>query len=114
MAAFAMCAACAAEYRDPGNRRFHAEPICCADCGPTLRLTGAGGASLTAGAGGVLADAGARLRDGQILAIKGLGGYHLATAAGDEKAVAALRARKHREDKPVAGMVGGLAGARVL
>src|SRR6201996_7502080 len=69
MAAFAMCAACAAEYRDPGNRRFHAEPICCADCGPTLRLTGADGASLTAGAGGVLAEAGARLRDGQILAI---------------------------------------------
>jgi hydrogenase maturation protein HypF len=120
MAAFAMCAACAGEYRDPGNRRFHAEPICCADCGPTLRLTGADGASLTAGAGGVdgaggvLAEAGARLRDGQILSIKGLGGYHLATAAGDEKAVAALRARKHREDKPFAVMVADLAGARLL
>src|ERR1700744_493021 len=64
MAAFAMCAACAAEYRDPANRRFHAEPICCADCGPTLRLTGADGASLTAGAGGGLAEAGGRVRGG--------------------------------------------------
>jgi hydrogenase maturation protein HypF len=121
MARFTMCAACAGEYRDPADRRFHAEPTCCADCGPSLRLTGADGALLAGGAAGrggadgvVVAEAGARLRDGQLLAIKGLGGYHLATAADDEKAVAALRARKHREDKPFAVMVADVPGARLL
>jgi hydrogenase maturation protein HypF len=131
MAPFTMCAECAAEYRDPANRRFHAEPTCCPDCGPALRLTDSAGAPLTGGAdvvggaGGVgglsgaavavaVAEAAARLRGGQILAIKGLGGYHLATAADDEKAVAALRAGKHREDKPFAVMAADVAGAREL
>ncbi|HEX3750018.1 MAG TPA: carbamoyltransferase HypF [Streptosporangiaceae bacterium] len=84
-------------------------------------VTGASGAGVVGGAGveaevpgAVLAEAAARLRGGQILAIKGLGGYHLATAANDEKAVAALRARKHREDKPFAVMVAGVAAAREL
>ena len=118
MSPFTMCAACATEYRDPANRRFHAEPTCCANCGPTLRLTSPDGAPLMGGAGvtaeNVLAEAGARLREGQILAIKGLGGYHLAVDATSEKAAAALRERKHREDKPFAVMVADVAAAREL
>ncbi len=116
MAPFTMCAACAAEYHDPANRRFHAEPICCPVCGPTLTLTSPDGTPLSGGAAGpvgaVLAEAGARLREGQILAIKGLGGYHLAVDATSEKAAAALRERKHREDKPFAVMVADVAAAR--
>jgi hydrogenase maturation protein HypF len=118
MAPFTMCAACAAEYRDPANRRFHAEPTCCAACGPTLALTGPDGTPLTGGTGvtggNVLAEAGVRLREGQILAIKGLGGYHLAVDATSEKAAATLRERKHREDKPFAVMVADVAAARDL
>ncbi|MHA6623204.1 carbamoyltransferase HypF [Pseudonocardia sp. DLS-67] len=106
MAGFPMCPACAAEYHDPADRRFHAQPICCPDCGPTLRFTGGGGDPVRAAA--------AALRDGAVLAVKGLGGYHLAALAADEAAVAALRARKHREDKPFAVLVPGLAGARAL
>ncbi|MBA3327105.1 MAG: carbamoyltransferase HypF [Solirubrobacterales bacterium] len=90
MASFAMCDACRVEYEDPADRRFHAEPIACPDCGPRLSME--------------VADAVAHLRDGAILAVKGLGGYHLACRAADEAAVARLRARKHREDKPFAVM----------
>ena len=111
MAGFAMCPACAAEYRDPGNRRFHAEPTCCPACGPALALVGPGG---DAADGGPLTRAAALLRDGKILAVKGLGGYHLAVDATSEKAAAALRERKHREDKPFAVMVPDLATAREL
>jgi hydrogenase maturation protein HypF len=111
MSPFTMCAACAAEYRDPANRRFHAEPTCCADCGPALALTGPDGVTY---AGDSVAGAAARLRDGQILAIKGLGGYHLAVDATSEKGAATLRQRKHREDKPFAVMVPDVATARVL
>ena len=111
MAGFAMCPACAAEYGDPGNRRFHAEPTCCPACGPALALAGPG--PDTAGGDPVTIAAGL-LRDGNILAVKGLGGYHLAVAATSEKAAAALRERKHREDKPFAVMVPDLAGAREL
>ncbi|HEY2518995.1 MAG TPA: carbamoyltransferase HypF [Streptosporangiaceae bacterium] len=113
MAPFTMCAACAAEYRDPANRRFHAEPTCCPDCGPRLALTGPDGAPL-AGAGDPVAAAATRLRDGQILAVKGLGGYHLAAWAASEQATAALRARKHREDKPFAVMAADVTAARAL
>jgi hydrogenase maturation protein HypF len=111
MAPFAMCAACAAEYHDPGNRRFHAQPVCCPDCGPRLRLLDAHGAELP---GDPLSQAGRRLADGQVLAVKGLGGYHLAVAATSQAAAAALRGRKHRADKPFALMVAGLAAAREL
>ncbi len=90
MAGFEMCAECRAEYEDPADRRFHAEPIACPACGPTLSMP--------------LADAIAVLRDGGILAVKGLGGYHLACDASSEPAVARLRARKHRERKPFAVM----------
>jgi hydrogenase maturation protein HypF len=111
MAAFAMCADCAREYHDPGDRRFHAQPVCCPACGPSLRLLDRQG---TAAGGDPLAGAAARLRDGAVVAVKGLGGYHLAADAASEPAVAALRARKHREDKPFAVMVADLDGARAL
>ncbi len=111
MAAFAMCPACAAEYHDPADRRFHAQPTCCPACGPRLWLRDGGGAGP---AGGVLAAAARALREGQVLAVKGLGGYHLAADATSQDAAARLRARKHREDKPFAVMVGDLAAARAL
>ena len=91
MAGFEMCAACRNEYEDPRDRRFHAEPICCPACGPQLSLP--------------IDEAVALLRAGRILAVKGLGGYHLACDATNEEAVARLRSRKHREDKPFAVMV---------
>ena len=116
MAGFAMCEQCAAEYHDPGDRRFHAQPVCCPRCGPRLRLVAPSGAVLAGPvlAGPVLEQAGRLLRDGRVLAVKGLGGYHLATAASCEQAVAALRSRKHREDKPFAVMAADLDAARRL
>jgi hydrogenase maturation protein HypF len=117
MAGFAMCAACAAEYHDPANRRFHAQPVCCPACGPRLTLVAADGTQLSGPGGppdGPMAGAVAALAGGQVLAVKGLGGYHLAVDAASEKAAALLRARKHREDKPFAVMVADLAGARAL
>ncbi len=117
MAGFAMCAACAAEYHDPANRRFHAQPVCCPACGPRLTLLAADGTELASPEGtpeGPLAGAVAALAGGLVLAVKGLGGYHLAVDAASEKATALLRARKHREDKPFAVMVADVAGARAL
>ncbi|HEV8424319.1 MAG TPA: carbamoyltransferase HypF [Actinomycetes bacterium] len=111
MAGFAMCADCAREYHDPADRRFHAQPVCCPACGPALRLLAPSG---LAADGEPLAAAGARLRDGAVVAVKGLGGYHLAADAACEPAVAALRARKHREDKPFAVMAADLEAARAL
>ncbi|WP_328307628.1 carbamoyltransferase HypF [Actinomycetospora sp. NBC_00405] len=109
MAGFPMCPACTAEYHDPTDRRFHAQPVCCHDCGPTLRLGGSPDSS-----DGVLARAAARLRAGEILAVKGLGGYHLAVRADDADAVARLRAAKHREDKPFAVLAADLGAAAEL
>jgi len=111
MAAFAMCGDCAREYADPADRRFHAEPIACPACGPRLRLHDADGRTLD---GDPLARAAAAIRAGRIVAVKGLGGYHLAVAAQDEAAVARLRSRKHREEKPFAVMAAGLDSARTL
>src|SRR5919107_762107 len=111
MAGFAMCADCAREYHDPADRRFHAQPVCCPACGPALVLLDRDG---RADAGEPLATAAARLRDGAVVAVKGLGGYHLAADAAYEPAVAALRSRKHREDKPFAVMVTDLESARRL
>ncbi|SUA46220.1 carbamoyltransferase HypF [Nocardia africana] len=107
MADFAMCERCAREYHDPGDRRFHAQPIACPDCGPTLRYSGPG-------TGDPVAAARKTLREGGIVAVKGIGGYHLACAADDEDAVARLRARKRRGAKPFAVMVADLPAARTL
>jgi hydrogenase maturation protein HypF len=111
MADFVMCEQCAAEYHDPANRRFHAQPTCCPDCGPRLALIDPAGAELS---GEPLARAAELLRQGRALAVKGLGGYHLAADAGCEEAAATLRARKHREDKPFAVLAADLAAARRL
>ena len=110
MATFPMCPDCAAEYEDPADRRFHAQPICCPACGPQLALVDRDGAPRPAE--DPLAEAAARVRAGDVVAIKGLGGYHLAVLAGDETAVAGLRHRKHRDDKPFAVMVADVAAAR--
>jgi len=100
MAPFEMCPACRAEYEDPADRRFHAQPIACPDCGPRLWLE-AGGVEV---AGDAIAEAARRLRAGEILAVKGLGGFHLACDATNEAAVDLLRARKRRPAKPFALM----------
>jgi len=111
MAGFGLCADCAAEYADPADRRFHAQPVCCPACGPRLRLLDAFGVER---AGDPIISTAALLAAGKVLAIKGLGGYHLAVDAGSEPAAAALRERKHREDKPFALMVADLSAARRL
>jgi hydrogenase maturation protein HypF len=112
MAEFAMCPQCAKEYHDPADRRFHAQPVCCRDCGPTLRLVDAQG--IPAASGDPIMAAAALLRTGKVVAVKGLGGYHLAAQASSETGVAALRARKHREDKAFAVLVRDVAAARQL
>jgi hydrogenase maturation protein HypF len=110
MRAFAMCADCAREYRDPGNRRFHAEPTACPACGPRLWLEVGGGRIDS----DVLKSAARLLREGKILAVKGLGGFHLACDAKNRAAVQTLRRRKGRVSKPFAVMVRDLAEAARL
>jgi hydrogenase maturation protein HypF len=114
MSGFTMCAACQAEYDDPLDRRFHAQPNACPDCGPRARLVDRNSADAGAGHLDAIAAAAAALGDGAILAIKGIGGFHLACRADDDAAVGALRARKHREEKPFALMVGNVEAARAL
>jgi len=101
MAGFTQCDACQSEYVDPAHRRFHAEPNACPDCGPQLRLLDAGGQAID---GDAIAATLARLRSGEIVAIKGLGGFHLACDARQLAAVVRLRERKQREEKPLALM----------
>lgn len=107
---FTMCPACQAEYDDPLNRRFHAQPNACPICGPTLTLTDVTGAILPET--DVISAAARLLREGRILAIKGLGGFHLACDATNEAAVRLLRARKRRPHKPFAVMMATLAEIR--
>ncbi|MCK9878625.1 carbamoyltransferase HypF [Frankia sp. Ag45/Mut15] len=138
MARFPLCPRCAAQYADPGDRRFHAEPICCPDCGPRLRyLPLAGDDNPPTGRAGPTADtalaadparasgavlgtdaaleaAQRTLAAGGIVAVKGLGGYHLACAADNDAAVARLRVRKGRPERPFAVMVPDLATAAGL
>ncbi len=102
MSAFEMCAKCRHEYEDPKNRRFHAQPNACPACGPALRLLNSDGGEIKGG--DPISDIIAYLDDGRIAAIKGLGGYHLACDATNEKAVAAMRERKMRKEKPFAVM----------
>jgi len=111
MAGFEMCDACQAEYEDPLDRRFHAQPNACPVCGPQARLLERDGTPVE-GLEDPLAAAAQDLLDGRILAVKGLGGYHLACRADSEEAVAALRARKHREDRPFALLVADVGAAR--
>lgn len=114
MSVFAMCERCRSEYADPTDRRFHAEANCCPACGPRLRFVRTqidhdgnrfpADASVN-GDDEAIADAISALRRGEIVAVKGIGGYHLAVDAGNEAAVARLRTRKHRDEKPFAILV---------
>ena len=109
LAPFALCPACAAEYADPADRRFHAETTCCPDCGPQLTLIDSLGQAM---AGNPIAETLRLLRAGAIVAIKGLGGFHVVCQADDAHAVARLRARKAREEKPFAVLLANVASAR--
>jgi hydrogenase maturation protein HypF len=109
---FALCPACRLEYEDPADRRFHAQPLACAECGPRLWFEGPSG--VVEGTDAAIAAAQHALACGDVVAIKGLGGYHLACDAASTGAVDTLRQRKARRDKPLAVMVGDLAAARRL
>jgi hydrogenase maturation protein HypF len=128
MAGFAMCELCQAEYEDPGNRRFHAQPNACPVCGPRARLLWPDGTERVVGVCGgdgrerpaslvpddAIRAAARALSEGLIVAVKGLGGYHLACRADRLHAVDALRERKHREDRPFAVMAPDVAAAEAL
>lgn len=112
MARFPMCAACRAEYEDPQDRRFHAQPVACPACGPHLVLEQSSGARVLTD--DPIVSAVEALTKGRIVAIKGIGGYHLACDARDPGAVSLLRRRKHRPAKPLAVMVPGITVAHAL
>ncbi|MGD9310708.1 MAG: carbamoyltransferase HypF [Desulfosarcina sp.] len=103
---FTMCPQCQAEYDDPNDRRFHAQPNACPTCGPRVTLCNAQGKTLDAD--NPIDEAADRLRAGRIVAVKGLGGFHLAVDATNQEAVERLRRRKHREEKPLALMCGDM------
>src|SRR5215475_15354950 len=103
MAAFKMCAACQAEYDNPASRRFHAQPNACWDCGPQLMLRGVSGGRIDVAE--PIREAARLIQQGSVVAVKGLGGFHLACDAQNETAVAKLRERKRRVEKPFAVMV---------
>ena len=104
MRTFPLCDACRKEYEDPLDRRFHAEPVACPVCGPHLQFVAAAATNPAEGDEGALTAAVAVLHEGHVLAVKGIGGYHLMCDARSEAAVARLRMRKHRPDKPLAVM----------
>jgi len=106
MSTFPMCEECEKEYHDPSNRRFHAEPIACQKCGPSLSLLDSNGNRISQG--DEIEKAIELLNDGKIIAIKGLGGYHLACDAKNDEALFELRKRKHRDGKPFALMAKNL------
>jgi hydrogenase maturation protein HypF len=127
MAGFTMCELCRAEYVDPGDRRFHAQPNACPVCGPSAQLLWPDGAEYVNASGAqagrttgrgirdnAIQSAALALAEGLIVAVKGVGGYHLACRADSQRAVAALRARKHREDRPFALMVRDSVAAQAL
>jgi len=102
MAGFPLCEKCAVEYTNPMDRRFHAQPLACQDCGP--ELTFISGKSSVKGNSSSLSACVNAINNGQIIAIKGVGGYHLVCDALNDKAVSKLRLRKHRPEKPLAVM----------
>ncbi|MEU0007261.1 carbamoyltransferase HypF [Streptomyces sp. NPDC006314] len=109
MAGFPMCPACTREYGDPADRRFHAQPVACPDCGPRLSLVAAGGTGVRpARDAEAVRTARALLAAGRIVAVKGVGGYHLACDATDARAVTTLRSRKERGGKAFAVMCADL------
>lgn len=108
MAPFTMCTRCATEYHDPLDRRFHAQTVACLQCGPTLSWTGPSTSA------DPIASAALALSSGLIVAVKGIGGYHLACRADNAAAVALLRQRKNRPAKPFAVMAADLAAARSI
>jgi hydrogenase maturation protein HypF len=110
MKSFEMCADCRLEYEDPQNRRFHAQPNACPLCGPRLELWEAGG-GVVESADAALMQSVQSIREGMTVAVKGLGGFHLLADARNEDAVQRLRARKHREEKPLALMYPSLESA---
>ena len=112
MAAFQMCPQCLKEYEDPSNRRFHAQPNACWDCGPVTSLHDARGKGIPCD--DPIRETASLLQEGAILAIKGLGGFHLCVDACNHGAVVRLRQRKQREEKPLAVMVRDLETARGL
>jgi hydrogenase maturation protein HypF len=114
MAGFELCPACRSEYEDPGDRRFHAQPTACRHCGPRLRFAWGSGAAQPSGDAAAITAAREVLSSGGILAVKGVGGYHLACNAADAAAVERLRRRKQRGPKPLAVMVRDLATAERL
>ncbi|MGE5235366.1 MAG: carbamoyltransferase HypF, partial [Acidobacteriota bacterium] len=122
MACFPLCPACRREYEDPADRRFHAEPVCCPVCGPRVWLERPGPGSRGPGSGDArcpqgedaIAAARVALTRGEIVAVKGMGGFQLACRADDDRAVARLRERKRRPAKPFAVMVADLEWARRL
>lgn len=112
MASFAMCPSCQKEYENPADRRFHAQPNACEDCGPSYRLLDETGCEIAAKIDWNKIRS--LVKSGKILALKGIGGYHLVCDAKNEAAVEKLRQRKFREDKPFAVMCGSLTAARAL
>ena len=111
MKAFPMCPDCDREYHDIENRRYHAQPDCCPDCGPSLRYYDAAGRPVS---GDALKHAQNALKKGNIVAVKGLGGFHLACRCDDPETAKRLRRRKQRDEKPFAVMCRDLSAVKSI